>query len=239
MKTDSPLAWGTVGWSDDGGSFYELGGGSNDANILVRVQLFRAKDSAEDLDASVGQGQRLLCKLASTFVQIPPRNTRVLVAIPEPFGMIPGGSMIIAADNPNPALIGNLKPGEAGVAAAEGDARVLLKSETDAIVLYTLDAGGKSVVVYVGSDKIQIGNSFGAITIDENGIRLTSGQAAVTLSPSGDARLMGQTASVTGSVASIAGKVGTMVGPNATAVTTALYGTSLSPIPSTSVFISP
>jgi hypothetical protein len=150
--------------------------------------------------------------------------------------------MIISADNANPSLIGNLKDGEAAVASASSQGRLLIKKANDAIVLYTVDSSGKSVMVYVGADKIQIANSHGAITIDSNGIALTSGQAALVLDALGNAKLTGLQAAVDGNVAAIAGKIMTMIGTLATPTTGVAYGPP-GPGPvvlsSTTVFVSP
>lgn len=239
---DPPLAFGSVGWSDDGGTFYELGTDGDDGSILVRVTLFRGRDPTLPLDHSVAQGQKILAKLASNFVQIPPRTTRVLVAGPDGAWNVPGGPMIISADNANPSLIGNLKDGEAAVAAASSQGRVLIKKANDCVVLYTVDGNGKSVMAYVGADKIQLANAFGAITIDSSGVSLTSGQAALELTALGEAKLTGLKAAVSGSIASVAGQVMTMLGPGATPVTGVGYGPP-GPGPvvlsSATVFVSP
>jgi hypothetical protein len=220
----SPMQWGTVGWDGDGGTFHELGQAGDDGNILVRVTLFRGRDQTKPIDQTRAQGQQILSKVSSTLVQIPPPGTRVLVALPEPGGMAAGGSMIVAADNPNPALIGNLKPGEAGLAGAEGKGRILFKKEMDAIVLYSEDGDNKGVVFYLGSDKIQIGNANGSLTIDATAITITAGQAAVILErATGKASLHGQIADVRGQIANLAGDTITAIGSS--------LGTPLPPSP--------
>jgi hypothetical protein len=145
------LAFGSVGWDDDGGTFYELGTDQDDGNILVRVTLFRGRDPSTPLDQTVAQGQKILAKLASNFVSIPPRTTRVLLAMPDGVDRVPGGPMIIAADNANPAIIGNLKDGEAAVCAATGPARALFKKD-GTVVLFTQTGSRQSAVVQLNPD---------------------------------------------------------------------------------------
>lgn len=248
-----PLAWGTVGWADDGGTFYELGeGDGGDPNLLIRVTLFRGarpgsvKRGSGQGDQTEAAGQQLLSKIASTFVHIPPRGTRVLVAIPEPFGKSPGGSVILVSDNPNPALIGNLKDGETAIASPDGKARILFKKENDAVVLYTEDADGKSVMIYVGKDKIQIANGAASLTLDPTaGITLStaSGGGGLTMTPTGQTTLSGQLLSLYGQLVAIAGEVGLFLGKDCVpmpGVNNALLGASgVTGLPAVRVYISP
>jgi hypothetical protein len=144
------------------------------------------------------------------------------------------------------SVYGNLKPGERCIAAGyPSQGRVLFKAN-GAVVAYTTSdntPSGKSVSAYVGPDKIQLSNPFGAITIDSTGITMTAGQAGLQLLATGDAKLIGQTATVSGSVAAIAGQVMTMIGPKATPATPIAIQAPGSPgatsLPSLTVFGSP
>ncbi len=157
------------------------------------------------------------------------------------------------------AVYGNLKPGDTCVGASNGPSggvqdapRTLYKAAQGAAVVMAKDANGRDVQCYVGRDKIQLSNAFGAITIDENGVSITAGQAALKLTPAGAASLIGQTASVVGSAVSVAGAVATAIGTNpgsktfigaaATPTTPAAYVNPAAPTvptPSTAVFLSP
>jgi hypothetical protein len=86
---------GTVGWIDDGGTYFDQGTGDNDGFTLVRVTLFRGRDPSTSLDQTQAQGQQMLCTIGSGVNRIPPRGTRVLVAIPATHGLIPGAAVII------------------------------------------------------------------------------------------------------------------------------------------------
>lgn len=236
------LAWGTVGWDGDGGTFYELGETSGDPNLLVRVTLFRGRDQSKVAQDGVAQGHQLLAKVASTFIQIPPRGSRVLVALGEPGA--PGSSVILAADNPNPELIGNLKPGETGIASPQGKGRILFKKDNDAVVLYTEDDDGKSVQLYVGKDKIQLGNAVGSLTFDAtNGLTLTAGSCSLTFALDGTTTLAGTLLNCFGQIASLAGLYATCLGEGCTpvpGVNNAIYGTSgMTGIPAVRVYIAP
>jgi hypothetical protein len=247
----SPLAWGTIGWDGDGGKFYDLGSADDDGSLLVRVTLFRGRDQSKVLaQDGMAQGQQLLSKIASTFVHIPPRGSRVLVALPEPFGSAPGGSMIIAADNANPVLIGNLKPGEAAVAIPGSKGRLLFKNTNDAIVMYTEDVDGVACSIYVGKDKIQISNAACSITLDATGISMTASAPGSFLGPGGltigasdgTTTLSGQLLNLYGQLVSLAGSVATCLGQNCTPVpggNNALVGpTGLAGLPAPTVYVS-
>ena len=162
--------------------------------------------------------------------------------------------IIASRDTRSSQIYGNLKDGETCVYASTGAARLLFKSN-GAIVAYTTNdntEGGTGVQVYIGPDKIQLMNAYGAITIDSTGISLTSGQAGLTLGQDGAAHLLGQTAAVSGSAVSVSGQVATSIGANpgsitligaaATLITGASYSTPGPGIVATSsatVFVSP
>lgn len=150
--------------------------------------------------------------------------------------------IIASRDTRNSGIYGNLKSGETCVYAATGQARTLYKAN-GAIVHYTTadnTSSGTGVSAYFGPDKIQLINQWGAITIDSNGITLTSGGASLQLTPTGDAKMLGTTASVHGSAAAISGDVMTMIGPHATPANPALWGLSgVAGVASTNVFVSP
>ena len=251
---DSSLEWGTVGW-DDSDTFYDLGDGSGtDSGIaLVQVTLFRGKDPTVPLDETKAQGTKLLCQVGGSFLCIPPRGTKVLVATPHGFGDLPCASTIIQErDERAGAFYGGMAPGERCVAGLVGKARLLFK-KNDSATLYTEDANGKAVTSYVGADKIQFTYGSASLILDENGITLAVGQAAIILGMDGSVKIQGQTVSASGSAVAISGKVATsigaaagsktLIGPAATPATACGIGPIVPVGPlvavSTSVFVSP
>ncbi len=153
--------------------------------------------------------------------------------------------IIATRDTRGTSIYGNLKDGETCIYASQGQARTLYKAN-GAIIHYTTSdntAGGTSVSAYIGPDAIRLTNQFGGLSIDSSGITLSTGQAAVTLSVAGIAKLLGTQVAVQGSVAAISGSVSTCVGPNALPLNP-LSACAYSPagpinLVSTNVFISP
>ena len=245
------LEWGTVGW-DDQGDIYDLGDGSDgDSQVtLLRVTLFRGKDPTEPLDDSRAQGMKILTQLPSVDFGIPTRNTPVFLGIPG--NDYPGAAVVLqVSDRRASQIFGQQKPGERCISGVGTKARVILKNN-DSASLYTVDANGKAVSAYVGPDKIQLSNAFGAITLDQNGITLSAGQAAIILGVDGSTKVQGQTVSASASAVAISGKVvtsigaapnsKTLIGPAATPLTPAAYVNPAAPTvpsPSASVFTSP
>ena len=152
--------------------------------------------------------------------------------------------IIATRDVRNSSIYGNLKPGETCVGASTGQARTLYKANGSINHIVTSDntPGGTMFSESLGPDGFSLVTPWGGITINSAGITITAGNAALVLTAEGDAKLIGQTASVNGSVAAIAGTVMTMIGPEATPVTGAGYGPpGGGPVvlASTHVFVSP
>lgn len=176
---NSELAWGSVGWVDDGGNYVEISQPGDDGNIYVRVTLFRGRDqSLATLDTNA-QGTQVLCKLASSFIQVPPRGTRVLVASPHPFSRN-GGSVIIAADNASPSLVGNIKAGDTNVAASQGVARLMMKGD-GRVALATKDTNkiaGNDVFTQVSPTEERFWSPWGSRLHDATGFHLRTWHGA-------------------------------------------------------------
>lgn len=161
------LAWGTVGW-DDEDVFYEHNDTPGDGNTLVRVTLFRGRDLTKPLDQTGrAQGQRILAKLASGVTHLPDRNTRVLVGMPDPHGTMPANAVIVHADNPNPAAVADMQPGETVFAPGIGGQRGILRA--DGSIEFTTPGGVK---LHVGPDKIELSNGQSTLTIQGDTITL-------------------------------------------------------------------
>lgn len=234
---DSPLAWGTVGWpSDSATSFYSLGD-SKSGVTLVNVTLFRGRNpAASELDHSVAQGHEITCQLGGTFFGVPPQGTRVLVAVPEPGGLTPGGSTIQQAVDPRGIQIfGTPKPGDWCISYPGCIARIIGKANGSISIVTTADGtpSGKTLSLYFGPDAFRVTHTFGTLAFDSTGITMSIGGAALTMKPGGIARLLGKLVSVQGKLAAIAGTISTCIGDGAmpTGVpgvtpgpTSALYG---------------
>lgn len=155
--------------------------------------------------------------------------------------------IIALCDKRATSIYGKMVAGETCVFATVGQARQVFKKDGHVVTYTTSDntAAGKSHSVTLGPDGFQVITSWGGITIDENGITLTVGQAALTLTPSGKATLMGQLVAVQGQAVAVAGKVVTCLGPSAVptlvpGATSILIGaTGTAGVGSTTVFCSP
>lgn len=157
----SPIAWGTVGWdSDSGNSFFDLGDASGSdsetATTLIRVTLNRGKDASKALNQSVAQGHRILCQVIGSTYFVPPLGTRVIVAIPEPHGMIGAQGTIIAAFDSRGSLVfgSSYQPGDVLLAAFTSYATMLLKGDGSARIGARQgdQSGGQPVEVVAAQD---------------------------------------------------------------------------------------
>jgi len=109
--------------------------------------------------------------------------------------------VIASRDLRGQALTGSLADGETCVYAAgdsgQGQARILLK-RNGSINLYTRtknqpDGKGMAIMVNPDNDSISVVNSKGfGLFIDENGVRLTAKDSALTLGSNGDCSLVGK-----------------------------------------------
>lgn len=115
------------------------------------------------------------------------------------------------------SIYGKMKPGETCVYATAGQARALFKADGHAVIYTTADntPSGQTHAITLGPEGLQIMTKFGGITIDSNGITITSGQAALILSPTGKATLTGTQVGMHGLIASVCGETMTMLGTQA------------------------
>jgi hypothetical protein len=158
---DSDLAWGTVGWTDDtAATYYDLGDGSATEQqiTLVRVTLFRGRDPTVALDQARAQGQQTLCQLSPPFFCVPPRNTRVLVALPSSGTRMPGnGVILLAVDTRASQIFGpSVSIGDLVISALLGNGTIALRANSNVEVtsptLVTL--GDPSATSFVGLAKL-------------------------------------------------------------------------------------
>lgn len=146
-------------------------------------------------------------------------------------------------------IYGNLKPGEACMYATVGAARVFTKANGSVVLYTTVDntQKGQSLSLVLAPTGVTLVTPWGGFMLNSSGWSITgpNGQSGLMLNASGDAKLVGTTASVSGSVAAIAGQIMTMIGTNATiASAAAVVPPNPTPGPlvgigSATVFISP
>lgn len=166
----SELVWGMVGHVDDNGEPIDLGDSTNDGNNLVRVTVFRGRDASVPLDQSQAQGHQLLCQLADG-VRLPDRGTRVMVAIPEHYGNIPGGSVIIAAVSNNWKAQANSGAGDMVLQVPGSPAAIFIR-KNGTIVLKTADANGNTTSLAIAPGKLSFVDQRFKIIGDDAGLRL-------------------------------------------------------------------
>lgn len=172
---DGPLAEGTVGWASDGGTAIDLGDAPNDGSSLVNVTLFRGRDPTQPLDQTRAQGQQVRCRLGTRVFAVPPYGARVLVAIPEPWGLVPGGPIIIdVIDNSMWTRFGNAEAGDVVIASLSGVARLVLKANGNIALATTSDGttAGKSVFLSVGPAGLAFASPWVTLQADKIGFRV-------------------------------------------------------------------
>ena len=249
------IAWGTVGWVDRA-EWYDQGDGSNGqtGKTLVYVTLFAGRTPDTTPDQTQAQGQPLMCQIGGGLFRIPPKGTQVLVAIPSPHGLIPGASVIIATSEPSPAI----QFSKDRVVMDYGDQTVVIRA---ACVVIESTASPNPQYLAVGQPPS--GGAAGILMMDEtgSGIAVQSGVVGLMASdggspPSNTAFMQIKNGEIAlavgggtsgakweGGNATIFGAngyfytAGVYLGATAVAAKTCLYGTSGSPVPSTSVFV--
>lgn len=151
--------------------------------------------------------------------------------------------IVIASKDPrSQAIYGSLKAGETAVYATGEDGtaqgRILLKSDSS-INIFTRTSNspsgtGMGIFVTPSQNKISIINGKGyGLVIDEDGVKILSGDSAINLSSSGTIDVLGKGAVTVDGTAVVLG-----AGPVVPAVSNAIHGaTGLTGIASTKVFI--
>lgn len=95
------LEYGSVGWEDEN-DYYYPGTANDDGHTLVRVQLFRGRDTTKSINPTRAQGYKILCQISGGLFRVPAKDTRVLIAIPAGMETTPGAGVIVATIEPNP-----------------------------------------------------------------------------------------------------------------------------------------
>ncbi|HEU4729977.1 MAG TPA: hypothetical protein VFT22_18900 [Kofleriaceae bacterium] len=87
---------GTIGW-DGEDEHADLGTVSNDGTTLVKVQLFRGRDTSEPVKDGVSQGHQILARIGGPIWYIPPKGTQCFVVFPGGFQDTPGIGLLVPA----------------------------------------------------------------------------------------------------------------------------------------------
>ena len=244
---DEPLVFepGVVGW-DDTDEHADLGTPDNDGNTLVRVTLFRGRQSGTPPPpAGQADGHRVLAQLGGGFFRVPPKGTRVMVGFFTAFATAPGAAVILGTLERAPDAQFSATKAKIDVGA---DTDLVLKGRSVTITDYgnrflhvgpegvmLQDDKGNGVVMQNGAILIFVADAGDAKTL----VQLTKDEVGVLQKDSGFVKLKGGSATVFAnkSAAVVAGNV--MLGAKATPATPALTGMSgPSAAPSTSVFVS-
>ncbi len=166
---------GTVGHDDreDHAVVGEVGTES-EGYTLVRVQLFRDRDITKPQTPGIGQGHKLLCHLSSSIGRIPPKHTRVLVAIPNRMAQS-HSSTVIAVIEKN--RIEQLETGRAVLdytgqkLLIRADDIVLQSTTGNCTLMTTVDGTptGKPVALQVSSTAVKATAPWGHWDLDLSG----------------------------------------------------------------------
>jgi hypothetical protein len=96
-STSVQIMAGSIGW-DDRDEYVDFGTAANDGHTFILVQLYAGRDYTKELTPNRAQGHKILCSMNSLMgKRVPPKDTRVLVAVPHNMEHIPGAAMIIGS----------------------------------------------------------------------------------------------------------------------------------------------
>jgi len=180
-NTPAPLLeYGSIGWEDEDEYIFP-GDDENDGHTLVRVQLFRGRDTTKPLSATRAQGMKLLAHINSLGgFRTPPKDTRCMVAVPAGMEQIPGAAIITAIVEQSSARFDNLPNGSVSQSAGQGQARVVTNNDGSISLFTTNDntKDGKSVYVRVATDAIQFVAPWGTVRFDDTGFHVLHSSGA-------------------------------------------------------------
>ncbi len=172
---DAQILTGSVGWDDEKEYLFD-GGDSEDGHTLVRVQLFEGRDVTKPLNPKRAQGHKILCHISSlNGRRVPPKDSRVFVAVPKGQEHVPGAGVIFAAIEPQPARGGNQKPDETVIVGPEGSAgRVVFKKDGTVAIVSSVgnDEDGKTLVLSLGPGGLKFSSPYGSWSFDLTGFHL-------------------------------------------------------------------
>lgn len=97
------IVTGTVGWEGFDNHFSK-GTDGNDGHTFVYVQLYSGRDHSKKKTPSIGQGKQIVCHLSSSIFRIPPKGTRVYIAMPTGQDTAVGSGVIFATVEKSPTI---------------------------------------------------------------------------------------------------------------------------------------
>ncbi len=244
------IEMGTVGWEDTE-LFYEKGTDENDGHTLVRVQLFRGRDITKPIKKGIAQGHKMLCNISGGLFRIPPKGTRVYVAVPTGYENSPGAGVIFATVEKSPTV--QFEQDRVVLNFGE-DCHVMIKAKSITMSDFASrfiavgtprSAGVPGVMMHdeTGSGICVQSGTVGAWSADGGAMKvvmqLSPTKGEIYNSAGSFVRLDGNKFSCFGSTCQVVGG-GVYLGKAATALNMALWGpTGIAGVASPSVFISP
>jgi hypothetical protein len=243
---EEPLVFepGTVGWHDVD-EHVDLGSSDNDGNTLVRVTLFRGRDTSTPPKNGVAQGHQVLAQLGSGFFRVPPKGTRVMVGFPSAFATTPGAAVIVSTLERSPDAQFSATKAKIDVGP---DQDLVLKARSITITDYDdrflhlgpdgvmlQDEAGNGVVMMNGAILIFVADGGDAKTL----IQLTKDELGLLQKDTGFIKLKSKNITLFANQSASVLAANVMLGTKATPASPARYGPAPVGPPSTCVFISP
>lgn len=170
------ILMGSVGWDDEEEHAFLGDEDENDGHTLVRVQLFEGRDNTKPLNPTRAQGHKLICHLSGMLgTRIPPKDTRVFVAVPSGMENVPGAGVIFATIEKLPRKAGNVKTDEVIVPGPNGsEGRVALKENGTVSMVTSVnnERGAGTVVLTIGPDGFKFSSPYGSMVLDVTGFHV-------------------------------------------------------------------
>ena len=169
---DAQILTGSIGWEDQEDYVFD-GGDDDDGHTLVRVQLFEGRDITKPINPKRAQGHKLVCHISSlNGRRVPPKDSRVFVAIPKGQENVPGAGVIFAAIEPQPNRAGNNRPDETVIVGPDGSAGRVVIKKNGTVALITgqgNDPTGSTIVLAVTPEGLKFSSPYGTISFDVTG----------------------------------------------------------------------
>ncbi len=170
---------GSIGW-DGVDEIVDMGDREDpDGVTLVRVQLFRGRDTTQPLSGRA-QGEQIVCQVRDGLFEVPTRDSLAYIAIPDGMDGKEGVGLIIGTVKPGPERRRNVAAGNKFLTASEGAAGIAV-NKNGSITLHTNtgnDPEGASVYFRVAPDKFEFMAPFGKLVIDASGFHLVLASGA-------------------------------------------------------------
>lgn len=245
----SQILMGSIGWENEE-DYYFLGTDANDGHTLIRVQLFDGRDYSQPLNPDRAQGHRIVCHISGGIFRIPPKDTRVFVAVPRGMEHVPGAGVIFATVEKNPTT---QFTADRAVIDFGPDVHVVIKGKSVSLqdpdfrflsVGTPRSGGGPGVQVHLpdGTGAAWQDGAFGCFVRAGVMLQMTPDKFEVWQGTGGSGTFlrMGSGEFWTYGPANKMQGAGCYIGKAPTAANTALWGpTGIAGLPSPSIFFSP